>query len=75
MIVGKLVDVEIWHRVFTGTDVKPSLAFTPLIGVDTKKELGPLIKRPIILAMIEGTEVPQYRLRRREDNVTLGEDQ
>lgn len=63
MIVGKLVDVEIWHRVFNGADVSPSLANTPLIGVDTKKELGPLIKRPIIPAMTEGTEAPQYRRR------------
>lgn len=63
MIVGKLVDVEQWHAVFNGRGVKPSLAKTPLIGVDTNKELRPLIARPIIPAMTEGTEPPQYRRR------------
>jgi hypothetical protein len=66
MISGKLVDVEQWHRVFTGSNVKPSLADTPLIGVDTTRELRPLIQRPIIGAMSEGTELPQYRVRRSE---------
>ena len=64
MISGKLVDVEQWHRVFTGSDVKPSLADTPLIGVDTSKELRPLIQRPVIAAPTEGTQQPQYRRRR-----------
>lgn len=61
LISGKLVDVETWHLVWNGFGMKPSLADTPLVGVDTKKALRPLIAKPLIGPLEEGTESPRYK--------------
>ena len=57
------MDVETWHLVWNAFGMKPSLADTPLVGVDTKKALRPLIAKPLIGAMEEGTEQPRYKPR------------
>jgi hypothetical protein len=62
MIVGKLVDVEVWHRVWCAFGMRPSDAFTPLTGV-SESSRRPLISLPVIAWPREGDEPPIYRKR------------
>lgn len=66
-ITGKLVNVDVWHKVWNGYGMSPSLAHTPVENVRTP--LRPLIEGPVNGEIQEGTHEPQYRVGPRQGSL------